>query len=230
MNQLRAESSTSSYHVLPTSSADLYELSPASSSPSHRRRIITFGSKRQQKEGGHRVQCSPRRWTRLLAALTLFVLFITLLALPRRMNLFRSRVVWVRYYSHEEPVKIVLPFGRKVHVSDVKATAVQAMAFGYDRPLGEVKLLSPHGYQKLWPGEVWDDHMETEARKPIIAVDTGLGKNKKHLISFSLHRLHAWGGMDEMIRKSCGKTKCADQFFVPSFLSLSLSLQNSSTF
>ncbi|KAF9394062.1 hypothetical protein CPC16_000244 [Podila verticillata] len=82
VNQHRANSS-SSYHVLPTSSADLHELSSPSSSPPHRRRIITFGSKRQQKESGH-----------------------------------------------EEPVKIVLPFGRQVYVSDVKATAMKAMAFG----------------------------------------------------------------------------------------------------
>ncbi|KAF8952748.1 hypothetical protein BGZ52_004111 [Haplosporangium bisporale] len=129
VNQHRANSS-SSYHVLPTSSADLHELSSPSSSPPHRRRIITFGSKRQQKESGYRVLCSSRRWTRLFAALTLLVLLITLLVLPRRMNPFRSRVVWVRYYSHEEPVKIVLPFGRQVYVSDVKATAMKAMAFG----------------------------------------------------------------------------------------------------
>ncbi|KAF9392611.1 hypothetical protein CPB97_000064 [Podila verticillata] len=172
VNQLRANSSSSSYHVLPTSSADLHELSSPSSSPPHRRRIITFGSKRQQKESGYRVLCSSRRWTRLLAALTLFVLFITLLALPRRMNPFRSRTVWVRYYNHEEPVKIVLPFGRKVHVSDVKATAMKAMAFGYERPLGQVKLLLPYGH-KLFPGDVWDDDMGIMAEAPIIAVETG---------------------------------------------------------
>ncbi|KFH69965.1 hypothetical protein MVEG_04768 [Podila verticillata NRRL 6337] len=173
VNQHRANSS-SSYHVLPTSSADLHELSSPSSSPPHRRRIITFGSKRQQKESGYRVLCSSRRWTRLFAALTLLVLLITLLVLPRRMNPFRSRVVWVRYYSHEEPVKIVLPFGRQVYVSDVKATAMKAMAFGYDRPLGQVKLLPGPQYRgRLSPGHVWDDDMGTEAEYPIIAVETG---------------------------------------------------------
>ncbi|KAG0018483.1 hypothetical protein BGZ81_010201 [Podila clonocystis] len=167
--QLRANSS-SSYHVLPTSTADLHNLSPPSTPP---RRIISFGSKRQQKQGsGYRIQCSSRRWTRVLALVTLVTLLITLIALPRRMNPFRSRVVWVRYYSHEEPVKVALPFGTKVHVSDVKATAMKAMAFGYERPLGQVTLISPGLFATLHPGKEWDDY-DTDAWSPIIATDTG---------------------------------------------------------
>ncbi|KAG0328376.1 hypothetical protein BG000_000517, partial [Podila horticola] len=83
-------SNSSSYHVLPTSTADLHDLSPPSTPP---RRVISFGSKRQQKQGGYRIQCSSRRWTRVLALITLVTLLITLIALPRWMNPFRSRVV-----------------------------------------------------------------------------------------------------------------------------------------
>ncbi|KAG0088270.1 hypothetical protein BGZ93_010500, partial [Podila epicladia] len=165
---LRANGSSSSYHVLPTSTVDLHDLSSPPSSPP--RRIISFGSKRQQKQGaGYRVQCSSRRWTRVLLVVTLVTLLITLLALPARMNPFRSRVVWVRYYTHEESVKVVLPFGKKVHVSDVKATAMQAMAFGYQKPLGQVKLISRHGEHH--PGQEWEEY-GTNAWNPIIAVET----------------------------------------------------------
>ncbi|KAG0040905.1 hypothetical protein BGZ82_006778 [Podila clonocystis] len=171
VTQLRANSSTS-YHVLPTSTADLHDLSPPSSPP---RRIISFGSKRQQKQGsGYRIQCSSRRWTRVLALVTLVTLLITLIALPKRMNPFRSRVVWVRYYTHEEPVKVLLPFGTKVHVSDVKATAMKRLAVGFERPLGEVKLISPSWYASMHPGDEWNDY-DTDAWRPIIATETGYG-------------------------------------------------------
>lgn len=172
---LRANNPSSSYHVLPTSTADLHDLSSPPSTPP--RRVISFGSKRQQKQGaGYRVQCSSRRWTRVLALVTLATLLITLLALPTRMNPFRSRVVWVRYYTHEESVKVELPFGKEVHVSDVKATAVKALAFGYEKPLGQVKLISPSQSRGLRPGDEWEDY-DTTAWRPVIAAETGYGKD-----------------------------------------------------
>lgn len=102
-----------SYQVLPTTTID--PRSQQHNTPT--RQIFTFGSKRQQK-GGHQFSVSGRRLTRLLFLLVLTVTTILLLVLPHRLNPLEDRAIWIRYYSHEEAIKIMVPYGIKLHVSD----------------------------------------------------------------------------------------------------------------
>ncbi|KAF8952749.1 hypothetical protein BGZ52_004112 [Haplosporangium bisporale] len=108
----------SSYQGLPTSSSDLY-LSPRSSSSSSppsffsrrdSRKPASFGGKRQLKRGGVcLLSCSGRRLLQLVM-LVVWTVFL-LEQLPQALNPFQE-TLWVRYYNHEEPVKVALPLGQ----------------------------------------------------------------------------------------------------------------------
>jgi len=138
------------------------------------RQTFTFGSKRQQK-GGHRFSVSGRRLTRLLLFLVLVVTTILLLVLPHRLNPLEDRAIWIRYYSHEEAIKIMVPYGLKLHVSDVKKAALKEMHQGFSLfAPGNVKLISRNN-GALAPDDVWDNHdwvFQSSARHPILVVDT----------------------------------------------------------
>lgn len=170
----------SSYQGLPTSSFDLH-LWPRSSSSSSSasffsrrdpRKPISFGGKRQLKRGGVcLLSCSGRR----LLQLMMLVVWVALLLvqLPQAMNPFQD-TLWVRYYNHEEAVKVALPLGRKVHVSDVKAAALTAISYGFGLKLGQTKLLSAMTGEALSPGAEWDNRKKmfrSSAEKPILAIE-----------------------------------------------------------
>ncbi|KAG0067458.1 hypothetical protein BGZ89_006038 [Linnemannia elongata] len=164
-------SRSGSYQVLPTTTID--SRSQQQNAPT--RQIFTFGSKRQQK-GGHQFSVSGRRLTRLLFLLVLAVTTILLLVLPHRLNPLEDRAIWIRYYSHEEAIKIMVPYGIKLHVSDVKKAALTEMHQGFSSfgPAGTVKLISRNSGalapDRVWNNRDWD--FESSARHPILIVDT----------------------------------------------------------
>ncbi|KAG0375591.1 hypothetical protein BGX24_008881 [Mortierella sp. AD032] len=163
-------SRSGSYQVLPTTNFDTHPYPQQTS----KRQTFSFGSKRQQK-GGHQVTCSGRQITRSFFLLVLLITTIILLAIPHRLNPLEDRAIWIRYYNHEEAIKIMVPFGLKLHVSDVKQQALKELQSGFS-PFtpGNVKLLARY-YGALLPDEVWDnshDSFASSARHPILVVDT----------------------------------------------------------
>ncbi|KAF9148027.1 hypothetical protein BG015_010271 [Linnemannia schmuckeri] len=158
-----------SYQVLPTT-VDTRSQQQSTTT----RQTFTFGSKRQQK-GGHNFNVSGRRLTRLLFFLVLVVTTILLLVLPHRLNPLEDRAIWIRYYSHEEAIKIMVPYGLKLHVSDVKKAALKEMHQGFSTfAPGNVKLIT-RTKGALAPDDVWDNRdwdFESSARHPILVVDT----------------------------------------------------------
>ncbi|KAG0040904.1 hypothetical protein BGZ82_006777 [Podila clonocystis] len=180
----RAQRNESSYQGLPTSSSDIHLSPRSSSSPSSfsfsaRRdplNPVIFGGKRQLKRGGVcLLNCSGRRLLQL-AVVVVWILFM-LVQLPPTLNPFQE-TLWVRYYNHEEPVKVALPLGRKVHVSDVKVAAMTAMSYGFGTTPGQTKLLSAMTGEALLPGAEWDNDekkFRSSAEKPILAINVNYG-------------------------------------------------------
>ncbi|KAG0271684.1 hypothetical protein BGZ95_000466 [Linnemannia exigua] len=163
-------SRSSSYQVLPTTNIDTRPYPQQNST----RQPFRFGSKRQQKSG-HQVTCSGRQITRSFFLLILLVTTIVLLVIPHRLNPLEDRAIWIRYYNHEEAVKITVPYGLKLHVSDVKKTALKELQFGFSnfKP-GNVKLITMYG-GALAPDQIWKnsrDEFKSTARYPILVVDT----------------------------------------------------------
>lgn len=177
--QFQSSRSGGSYQVLPTTTnLDIH--SPNQQQPNARQKY-SFGSKRQQK-GGHQFSFSGRRLTRLLFVLVLVVTTVLLLVLPHRLNPLNDRVIWIRFYSHEEAIKIKIPYGRKVHVSDIKKVALREMHQGFSNfAPGNVKLITRdtrYNDGTLKPDEVWDNRdwtFESSARHPILVIDTKSG-------------------------------------------------------
>ncbi|KAF9988540.1 hypothetical protein BGZ75_009203 [Mortierella antarctica] len=129
-----------------------------------------------RKEPGHSSSCSGRRLSWVLILLSLLALTVTWVLLPTTLKPFQDRDVWVRFFDHEEPVKIVLPYSRKVHVYDVKKYALKEMDNGYTSHNPDtVKLLAVHSAGLLRTDAVWDNNVYfNSARDPIIAIETGL--------------------------------------------------------
>ncbi|KAF9287554.1 hypothetical protein BGZ68_001651 [Mortierella alpina] len=140
-------------------------------STDHTRR---FGSRRLSKEAGHSSSCSSRRFNRILILLSLISLIMTWVLLPRTLDPFQNRDVWVRFFDHEDAVKVVLPYGRKVLVYDVKKNALKEMDNGYtSHNPADVKLLEPFSGRLLISDNVWDNGVYfSSARYPIIAIQT----------------------------------------------------------
>ncbi|KAF9082370.1 hypothetical protein BGX23_012531 [Mortierella sp. AD031] len=164
--------SSGTYRVLPTTNLDSR---PHHQQQQQQRQSFTFGSKRQLKQGGHHVSCTGRQLTRIFFVLVLVVITIVLLVLPHQLNPLEDRAVWIRYYNHEEAITIPLPYGRQVHVSDVKKTALKELHNGYTSfTPGNVKLIS-RNRGALQPDNVWDNSdwaYQSSAYDPIIAVET----------------------------------------------------------
>ncbi|KAG0328375.1 hypothetical protein BG000_000516 [Podila horticola] len=105
-----------------------------------------------------------------------------------------GETLWVRYYNHEEAVKVALPLGCKVHVSDVKVAATTALAYGFGTALGQTKLLSAMTGEALSPGEEWNNDKKkfrSSAEKPILTIEVNYGLYDfldKQLGCFSLDR------------------------------------------
>ncbi|KAF9564865.1 hypothetical protein EC968_004394 [Mortierella alpina] len=154
------------YHSVPSSNDN--------PNPFHR---PSFRSTRHTRQAGHSPSCSGRRLSRIVLLLTLFALTMTWVLLPKTLKPFQDRDVWVRFFDHEQPVKIVLPYRRKVHVYDVKKHALQEMDNGYTTHNPEnVRLLAPYSVCTLQPDDVWDNfNYYSSARFPIIAISTGYG-------------------------------------------------------
>ncbi|KAF9541657.1 hypothetical protein EC957_002898 [Mortierella hygrophila] len=191
-----------SYQVLPTTTID--SLSQQQNTPT--RQMFTFGSKRQQK-GGHQFSVSGRRLTRLIFLLVLAVITILLLVLPHRLNPLEDRAIWIRYYSHEEAIKIMVPYGIKLHVSDVKKAALKELHQGFSTfgPAGTVKLITRRN-GALAPDRVWNNRdweFESSARHPILIVDT-----KYDLFRFLESSLHCFASQQEYAQQR------RDQFMV----------------
>jgi len=166
-----------SYQVLPTTNLDA---SRRQQQQQDRQTAFTFGTKRQLKQGRHQCSVSGRRLTRLLCFLVLVVTTIVLLVVSHRWNPLEERAIWIRYFTHEEPIKIYLPYGFNVHVSDVKKEAVKDMQVGFStiNP-GNVRLIS-RNYGVLPADAVWDNNKDymfgNSGYHPIIAVETKYGK------------------------------------------------------
>ncbi|KAG0246519.1 hypothetical protein B0O80DRAFT_500371 [Mortierella sp. GBAus27b] len=144
------------------------------SEPSSRGRV-SFGKRRHlYPENGFPRSCPNRRLGRLLCLLIAATIIVTILLLPARFQPFHERVAWIRYFNHEEAVKVVLPFGRNVHVQDVKKIAVKEMGLGAGstQTLGNIRLLSPMTRNVL-PGDMtWDSYIGWSSPEiPIIAVE-----------------------------------------------------------
>ncbi|KAF9128155.1 hypothetical protein BGW39_005317 [Mortierella sp. 14UC] len=159
-----------SYQVLPTTNLDTRSYPQQTST----RQTFSFGIKRQQK-GGYQATCSGRRVTRLFFFLVMVVTTILLLVIPHRLNPLEDRSIWIRYYNHEEAVKITVPFGLKLHVSDIKKRALNELQNGYSKfAPGNVKLISKYN-GALSPDQVWDNGRDTfrsSANHPILVIDT----------------------------------------------------------
>ncbi|KAG0285578.1 hypothetical protein BGZ97_007746 [Linnemannia gamsii] len=189
--EFQSSRSGGSYQTLPTTNLDIRS---QNQQQPNTRQTFSFGSKRQQK-GGHKFSVSGRRLTRLLFVLVLVVATILLLVLPHRLNPLEDRVIWIRYYSHEEAIKIKVPYGRKVHVSDVKKAALREMHEGYSGfAPGNVKLITRY-HGALAPDMVWNNRewmFESSANHPILVVDT-----KYDLFRFLDSALHCFAPQAE---------------------------------
>ncbi|KAG0203802.1 hypothetical protein BGX28_004043 [Mortierella sp. GBA30] len=168
------------YKSVATAASDENDRASSSSSISSSSRTITFGSKRQLKRASHVVGCSGRRLGRILFVSCVVVLAVSWILLPKSMKPFHNRDVWVRFFDHEEPVKITLPYRHRIHVQDVKKIALKEMDFGYktSHVLGNVRLLSATGSGWLKPDWEWDDkdwRYSSESNRPIIAIENRYG-------------------------------------------------------
>ncbi|KAG0282805.1 hypothetical protein BGZ96_012819 [Linnemannia gamsii] len=192
--QFQSSRSGGSYQVLPTTNLDTRSLNQQQPNT---HQTFSFGNKRQQK-GGHQFSVSGRRLTRLLFVLVLVVATIFLFVLPHRLNPLDDRAIWIRFYSHEEAIKITVPYGRKVHVSDIKQAALKEMHQGFTSfAPGNVKLISRYTRYNgaLSPDEVWDNRhwaFESSARHPILVIDT-----KYDLFRFLDGALHCFASPQE---------------------------------
>ncbi|GJJ70320.1 hypothetical protein EMPS_02669 [Entomortierella parvispora] len=165
-------SSSGRYSRLPTSSM--------SSSSSGQRPTFTFGSKRQLRDGGGRTMlCSGRRLSRILLLLCITVLIpVWIFVVPHTLKPYGDRDVWIRYYDHEEPIKIQVPLAKKVHVADVKRIAFGKIIQGYSKQrLEEGKVFLISGLEgKLNVGAPWvnsDWSFTSSPEVPILMVDPG---------------------------------------------------------
>ncbi|KAF9966671.1 hypothetical protein BGZ70_001618 [Mortierella alpina] len=138
-------------------------------------RRSSFGSRRFFQKAGHTSSCSGRRFNRILILLGLYALIMTWAFLPALLRRPQDRNVWVRFFDHDEPVKVVLPPDRKMQVYDVKKHAIQEMDYRYSSYNPEtVRLLAAHSLGLLRPDDVWDNTLyPNSARDPIIAIETG---------------------------------------------------------
>lgn len=161
-------------------------------SPSKRYRDIPMtsnGSSSASSSSYRRVGLEKRRHLRpkrsILCGRVLCLLctsaVMAIVFLVPQLQPFRNRVVWIRYFNHEEAIKVNLPYGRNVHVQDVKKIAIKELDLGYSvkHALGNVRLLArygPHG--SLEGDEIWDNDMYwSSPRHPIIAVEPRYGKS-----------------------------------------------------
>ncbi|KAF9437641.1 hypothetical protein BGZ76_011823 [Entomortierella beljakovae] len=118
-------------------SEDNYQALPSSSSSS-------FGQ-RKKKEAG-RTTLLGRQMTRILALFFIVGIVLTWAFLPATVKPFQKRDIWIRYFNHEEPIKIVLPYSLKVDVYDVKKAAMKELFQGYSMVgPSEVKLINLYG-------------------------------------------------------------------------------------
>ncbi|KAG0053547.1 hypothetical protein BGZ83_000900 [Gryganskiella cystojenkinii] len=165
----------------------------SSASSSSRPTTFSFGSKRQLKDsGGRTMLCSGRRLTRILLLLTVLVTIpLYIFVIPRTLKPFQNRDVWVRYFNHEEPIKIDLPYAKRVHVADVKKVAFHQLSQGYQYSgleLGQMFLISPYG--RLKPDEEWENdeyRFESSFDQPILVVDP-----REQLFEFLSKRLQCF--------------------------------------
>ncbi|KAK3817754.1 MAG: hypothetical protein J3Q66DRAFT_189979 [Benniella sp.] len=170
---LARDSSSEMYHALPLTSSDSFS-EPGSSSSSRPR--VSFGKRRHLRAGsGPSRWISKRRLGRLACLLCSIALLVTLFSLPKRLLPLRDRVVWVRYFNHEEPVMITLPYGKNLYVHEVKKIAMKELDMGYSttHSLGNIRLLSVNT-GKLWADQIWDNdqyEFSSGPYQPILAVD-----------------------------------------------------------
>ncbi|KAI1313833.1 hypothetical protein EDD11_002465 [Mortierella claussenii] len=148
-------SSRGAYQGLPMTHTTINSNSAAAISPFGRRHIKNRPSGASHGWTGRR--CSRVVFFMLCLSMVIVWIFIV----PPTLKPFRkNRDVWVRYFNHEEAVKITLPLQRRVHVSDVKRVAMKAIDQGYSPmspSLGNIKLLTRHARRGwLEPDEEWD--------------------------------------------------------------------------
>ncbi|KAF9106687.1 hypothetical protein BGX27_009052 [Mortierella sp. AM989] len=135
-----------------------------------------LGSKRYSKKAGGASSCTGRRITRILYLLVLVAVVLTWIIIPNTLRPFQDRDIWIRYLTHEESIKITLPYSRIVHVHDVKKVAIKELELGFTgfHTIGNIKLLSDSGW--LRPDREWvntDWAFKSSSHRPILAVDMG---------------------------------------------------------
>ncbi|KAF9358435.1 hypothetical protein BGX26_001780 [Mortierella sp. AD094] len=135
-----------------------YQNVPTSANGSSSFQGNSFGGRRHSKNNGGATTCFSRRISRILFFLLIVTLVITWIAIPKTLKPFHDRDVWIRYFNHEEAIKISLPYSRVVHVQDVKKVALKELDTGYrmTHVAGNVRLLSHSGL--LDAGEEWDNN------------------------------------------------------------------------
>ncbi|KAF8946841.1 hypothetical protein BGZ46_005684, partial [Entomortierella lignicola] len=105
----------------------------------------------------------------VLAAFTIIWIF----AVPNTLKPLHDRDIWIRYFNHEEAIKVTLPYRRVVHVHDVKKSVLKELDHGFymQHFLTNVKLITSEGL--LRSDEVWDNNhgrFSSSAQQPILAV------------------------------------------------------------
>ncbi|KAF9583541.1 hypothetical protein BGW38_009215 [Lunasporangiospora selenospora] len=135
------------------------------------------------------LSCYGRRFSRImcffiLIGLTILSIVITSEILGSDYFVEERRTIWVRYFTHDEPVKIVLPYvsSNNLHVSDVKKMALKEMTVAGSTPdPGNVRLLRCNGHFYypnigfMMPGTTWDNEdykFISYSSQPIIVVET----------------------------------------------------------
>ncbi|KAG0304589.1 hypothetical protein BGZ98_005307 [Dissophora globulifera] len=158
----------------------LMGLSPSTSVAHQASLSAEFGQRRKHpspKRGFCYGGRSFDRLGRLFLFLCATVLILTFIFTPRQVRSFQKRDVWIQYFTHDEAIKVVLPFGQSVHVMDVKKFALQEFQHGSNMEstiVGNVKLVTPH-YGRLKPDEIWDNQewkFQSSSESPILAIET----------------------------------------------------------
>ncbi|KAG0310245.1 hypothetical protein BGZ99_000581 [Dissophora globulifera] len=175
---LRGVSATSMYSRKLVQS--LKGLSPSTSVAHQASLSAEFGQRRKHPSPKRGFCCGGRsfdRLGRLFLLLCATFLILTFIFTPRQVRSFQKRDVWIRYFTHDEAIKVVLPFGQSVHVMDVKKFALQEFQHGSNMEstiVGNVKLVTPY-YGRLKPDEIWDNQewkFRSSSESPILAIET----------------------------------------------------------
>ncbi|KAF9358436.1 hypothetical protein BGX26_001781 [Mortierella sp. AD094] len=176
-----------------------YQNVPTSANGSSSFQGNSFGGRRHSRNSGGATTCFSRRIGRILFFLLIVTLVTTWLTIPKTLKPFHNRDIWIRYFNHEEAMKVVMPYSRVVHVYDVKKATLKEFDLGYgiSHAMANVKLISRYGW--LRSDEEWDNDgwkFESTSYMPILAVAPN-----RELLQFLNDTLGCFSGREVFNRK-----------------------------